>query len=440
MVKRPFVLIQVLILLSALFFILIPGDSKGAQPVATINLDDAEQAADVGPGETGIVKFTGTVQAELVGPGQNIQMVVVNLEAEAGNWSTTISPSTLHFPAGSSEAKPFEVVVRVPNFTSSSVTQELVVSGQMSTVPGLPLLHNIQSTTGVISVHPYTIISLSCNESEKEGLRGESLFYEMKIRNEGNSYSQVSMTIDDHDGLEDDDWALDGAVEEITIGEGKEETVIVSATIPNRATYATYQFSIDATSDVGTNDTDSAEYTLFVDVVREKKVDDDDDIDDDDIDDDDDNGTGEDEERDKLVPDDSLKIGFIRIEPDSPYPMSDVKVFASISSNYRIISVKVNYWLTDEVPISIEMKRLGRDYYSTIGRFQDGQKVFFNITAEDIAGNIAGSNERAFEVGVEVRETEKESESAPGFGLPLSIFVTLLMALLTWKRSQSSGS
>jgi len=120
--------------------------------------------------------------------------------------------------------------------------------------------------------------------------------------------------------------------------------------------------------------------------------------------------------------------------------MSDVKVFASISSNYRITSVKVNYWLTNDTPISIDMKRLGRDYYSIIGRFQDEQRVFFNITAEDKAGNIASTKERSFEVGVEVRETEKESESAPGFGLPLSMFIIFFVAFLIWKRLPFSRS
>jgi len=389
--------------------------SQAARPVATITLDQSEQEAKVSPGETGIVRFTGQVEAQMIGPGSNFQMIVVSLYAEC-IWPASISPTSMSFTAQNLTPKNFEVIVKVPNFTSASITEELTVGGTVKTVPGV-LSYSIPPTKGIINISPYSILNLSSDDPDKEALQGESLLYMLNIKNNGNSNAQVAVEIDDYMGLTDKGWIIRGPSEDFLIDEGKEDTVEIHVIVPNRASLRTYQFVVNATSDAGPNATDFTEYTFFTDVVNRKTV-----VEPEDDDDDDDGN-----QDDVPEPDDSLRITNIRAEPREPFQSTDVKIFAVIRSHHNINTARVNYRIANSSSSWVPMKRTGNEYYANLGRFKDGVTLFYNITATDAGANVVSSPVRSVKVGL-VSQEEKvmEDKSVPGAG-PLVVMSAITM-------------
>lgn len=415
--------ITVFLILLPLFAIgFFPDASQAAQPTATITLDQAEQTAKVGSGEDGIVRFTGQVEAQMIGPGSNIQMIVVTLQAECV-WATTISPTTMSFSAQSLTPKNFEVVVKVPNYTSASISEELTVTGTVGAKPGV-LTYKIPPAKGIINIAPYNILTLTCNEPVKEALRGESLSYQLKIKNDGNSNARVTVGINDYTGLAEKGWVIRGPGEKILIDEGKEHVAEIHVIVPKGAPLRTDEFAVNGTSDAGPNATDYDEYTLFTDVVNRKTAngpgDDEDDEDDDE------------DQDDMPEPDHSLTIANIRSEPEVPFQSTDVKVFAVIRSHHRIDTARVNYWFANSTSLSVLMKRSGTEYYANLGRFTDGVTLFYNITAADTGNNVASSPTRSVKVGAASGEAKVvEDRTVPGFG-PHIVLAAMIMAAIIY--------
>ncbi len=205
-------------------------EAEAAQPVATIKLDTGEQTADVGPGETGIVRFTGQVEVEMIGPGANVQLIVVSLTADAG-WPTSISPTTMSFPAQGSTPKNFEVVVRVPNFTSFQSSGNVMISGTVRTLPGA-LNFKIPETKGIITINPYFLLTVSCEEPYVEISPGDPLLFSMKIKNDGNTKDRIKIDVSNVDDLAKDEWVVTLGTRSVMIDENKEDVVKIAVTSP----------------------------------------------------------------------------------------------------------------------------------------------------------------------------------------------------------------
>ena len=411
--------VSILVILLHLFAIgFISNYSQAAQPSATITLDQSDQEANVGPGEDGIVRFTGQVEVQMVGPGSNVQMIVVTLEADCV-WSTSISPTTMSFSAQDSSPRKFEVVVKVPNFTSATLTEEMTVWGTVKTIPGF-MMYRIAPANGIITIKPYTMISLSSGEPYQQGERGESLGYDLRIKNDGNCPTQVDINISDYEGLQDKGWQINTHSEEITIEEGANETVSIRFEIPPYAPLDTYEAGVKATAHAGNNLTDHGTYDLFIEVVKEKKTEE--------VEDDDDNGQNP---VDAQEPDESLTITHIRVEPRKPYQSTDVKIFAVIRTHHKINTARVNYWFSNSTSSTVQMKRSGNEYYANLGRFKDGVTLYYNITAMDAGANIVSSLARSVKVGVAYQEEKViEEKSVPGADISLvlsSIIITFII-------------
>ena len=393
--------------------------ARAAQPTATISLDQTEQEAKVGPGEDGIVKFTGKVEAQMIGPGSNVQIIIVTLDADAV-WPTSISPTTMSITAEDSGPTNFEVIVRVPNYTSASISEELIVGGTVQTKPG-GMTYRIAPVQGIITIKPYTMISLSSEEPYQEGTRDESLVYDLGIKNDGNCPTQVDINISDYEGLEDKGWQINIPTEEITIAEGGYETVRIRFDIPPYAPLDTYGAGVEVTAHAGNNLTDHGTYDLIIELVKEKKTEE--------IEDDDDNGVNP---EDEPGPDESLTISHIRVEPKEPFQSSDVKVFSVIRSHYKIYNARVNYWFTNSTSSSAQMKRSGTEYYANLGRFRDGVTLFYNITAMDAGANVVSSQARSLKVGAASQEEKVvEDKSIPGPG-PFVILTAITFATVIY--------
>jgi hypothetical protein len=165
--------------------------------------------------------------------------------------------------------------------------------------------------------------------------------------------------------------------------------------------------------------------------VKEKPADDDDDDDDDDDISDDDNGDDDDDE-----PDGSLAISNVRMDPEVPYQGADVRIYATVESDHKIDSVEVSYWEEGDNPSFKDMRKSGGEYYATLGRFDDGVKLFYQITATDDSGNEETGEELSISIGSEGGDTEPVDEDTPGFGIMevLVVLVVLVIAMVYMRR------
>lgn len=252
-------------------------EAEASQAIASIKLDVTEQEAEVGPGKTGIVRFPGTVEASMVGAGANTQTIVVNLQASCG-WATTISPTTIYFTAQQAgTAKLFEAVVRVPNFSSFATQGELVISGTIKTIPGVPAQYTIPETKGIITIKPYYMVGVSCDEPYVEISPGDPIIYKLKIRNDGNTQERMKISIpeDNMDKLADEEWVVSMGARNIMLKEGKEDIITISVTSPqdwtlyrNRVTQIKVEITAENSMDVGQSP-EVQEYYLF---IRDKGI------------------------------------------------------------------------------------------------------------------------------------------------------------------------
>lgn len=256
----------VLLLAGGIFLLISTGNARGAQVSATIELDHPVQTAHVGPGENGTVNFTGTVTAEATGPGDNVQSIQITLDA-ASQWPTTISPTSLTIQASQQGVPvPFEVTVRVPNFTSAAISGEVIVSGSVRTLPGAPITYSIPEARGIINIAPYAMLSVQCNDPSQEARPGDTVVFHLDLQNNGNYYDNVSMELEEDEGWMFNGWNIDYPINDISFDIGASETVEVKASIPKNAPEQFYSFLFDFTSHSG-NDTDTKSYKLFLNVT-----------------------------------------------------------------------------------------------------------------------------------------------------------------------------
>lgn len=70
-------------------------ENSAARLEVTLTLDDPVREANVGPGGNGITCFTGNLTCNLTGVGQNTQTVLIELAANAQDWSVSVSPEEI---------------------------------------------------------------------------------------------------------------------------------------------------------------------------------------------------------------------------------------------------------------------------------------------------------------------------------------------------------
>ena len=141
-----------------------------------------------------------------------------------------------------------------------------------------------------------------------------------------------------------------------------------------------------------------------------------------------------DDDDDDDEPDGSLKISDVSVEPEEPDAGSSIKVSAVIKSDHDISKVTVYYWTEGEDARSKSMlKRGGGRYDATLGRFEEGITLYYNITASDDGGNRETTKE--YSVSIPISDEPEVDEETPGFIL-LELFVVVLGAVLLfiWKR------
>jgi len=253
-------------ILSVLLLAVIPIGSEGAKPEGSISFDTTEQTANVGPGEDGIVNFTGTVEVDAIGPGQNIQYVVVTLEA-ACTWPSTVSPATIYFTAEETgNPKPFNVSTKVPNFTPATNSSQIVVTGSVRTMPGTPVSYKMSPATGIITIAPYAILTLSCEEPTKNVEQGRQTNYSLRVKNDGNDKGIITPEFQDIDDFHAYGLGFTFSERSMFVYHSSEEMLNISLYVSDSTRVNTYNFNVLVELNIS-GEIDTEEYRFFVDVT-----------------------------------------------------------------------------------------------------------------------------------------------------------------------------
>jgi len=219
-----------LIMACGALLVYLPGEAEAAlSPTVTVALDQAEQTAQVAPGQKGIVTFTGTVNCVMsVDPA--VQKVIVSLEADVGGWAWSITPSTMAFDRQIKDAT-FAVSVKVPPRTSHIMTQQLTIVGRWKNVPGL-LGGTIFPANSMINVKQFYKFQVECVKPFVEISPGDQLVFNLKIRNEGNDQDTIKLIMDpkSEKKLDQMGWAVMLSQSEYIIDEGSDVNVKISIT------------------------------------------------------------------------------------------------------------------------------------------------------------------------------------------------------------------
>lgn len=236
---------KIALLLSLLLLIaLLPRNVSAAQPVATISLYEAEKSAAVEPGALGMVNFTGIVEASMIGPGQNLQSVTVHLGVDAGDWDASVSPSSFDFSQGEGSAgKAFSVTVAVPLGIPAGTEREVVVSGTATAQPG-GQTSDATPATGSIVAAPYYIMNFSCSEPEKKGKPGDTLHYDLLLKNEGNAPTYYSLGTEKEHLFTEIYGSISYTRKTVELGDHREKLMGLTIKLYPDAPPGTYQLNI----------------------------------------------------------------------------------------------------------------------------------------------------------------------------------------------------
>jgi len=159
-----------------------------------------------------------------------VQKVLVSLEANAGGWPWSLTPSTMAFDRQIADAT-FSVSVRVPPRTSHVITQQLTIAGSAVNRPGA-LQSSVFPATAMINVKQFYKFQLECTKPFLEVSPGDQFSFQLKIRNEGNDQDTIKISIDasSEKRLDDKGWAVMLSQTEYIIDEGSDQIVKISVT------------------------------------------------------------------------------------------------------------------------------------------------------------------------------------------------------------------
>jgi len=251
MIKRSQYLGIFFVLLVFFKFILIitPITSSASCPPVCIALNEAEKTANVGPGDNGAVNFSGMVYVETVGPGTSIQKMEVTLSVDAGDWPAAVTPTVMIFEPHEHE-KPFFVTVQVPLGTDFGDNGDVYIDGKACLKPGIPVYNHIPGTRGIISIAPYCIMNLSCPRPDKSGNPGDTVRYDLIIKNDGNGDDRFVISSGNRSGYPESykPFACQTRNLEVFVERGGEARIQVNITIDNRAKPGIFPIFITAAS------------------------------------------------------------------------------------------------------------------------------------------------------------------------------------------------
>jgi hypothetical protein len=245
-------------------------EAEAVQGMPTVNIALTEQSkvANVGPGETGVVTFTGVISVTL----NQATRVVVSLTAE-DTWGTAVaSPSSVLFSANGD--KPFGVSVRARPRESFTNTGTVTVIGRWSMYPGglSGPANPQQGAVGRVDINQFFKFTLKSPKAFIETSPGSQIVYTLTIQNRGNFMDTFSVDVTNYDKLSKKHFEVVLTQSNIEILENPaEENIRIQVNTPLDWTVYKVEYSsikVQVTSDKGVAEGIPPQTFTFV--VREK--------------------------------------------------------------------------------------------------------------------------------------------------------------------------
>ncbi len=237
-------------------------------PAISIRFAQQKMTAYVGPGQDGIVTFTGTVTAQAPW-SPNVQQLIVQLEPEAGGWACT-TPPELPFSKGQTE-RDFAITVQVPQGTSHMDQGTLLVPATWHYEPG-PASGSVEPVTAIIYVAQYYDCDLDTSTPILEAEKGGYAEFVVDVINNGNANDKMILEVLNLDDLVSDDITIQMSDNIVSVPEKQSVELSILAYVDEGTSTGRYKIVVEVRSkqaeDAGkTCDTDAIE--LYLEVVRE---------------------------------------------------------------------------------------------------------------------------------------------------------------------------
>jgi len=228
--------------------------------------------AEVGPGDTGIVNYTGNVSIQVLGHIEEVERIDVSLNVSTygSGWPCNISPSHISIDPRIQEKIPFEVTVYVPPGTPYTTSERVIVTALVEPFPEGEV--NVSSFKGTVTVSQYHQFSVKVSEPYFD-LRGRRQSYIINISNEGNGHDTFEIEITNFIGLNYDGWVISLTDSRSNVDYNESGEINISITPPTSIPDGTYEIYVRVGSEQARTlkGLDISEnYTIFVEVDRTK--------------------------------------------------------------------------------------------------------------------------------------------------------------------------
>ncbi len=270
--KISFLLVLGILIMGSLGFLVSIDDDVEAvgTPVISIRLAQQKMTAYVGPGQDGIVTFTGTVTAQAPYSPNN-QELIVNLNGEAGGWACT-NPPELIFTKGQTE-RDFAMTVQVPQGTSHMDQGTLTVSGTWHYEPG-PTSGTVEPVNAIIYIAQYYDCDLDSSTPILEAEKGGYAEFVVDVINNGNGGDVMILEVPNLGDLASDDITVQMSDDKVSVPEKQSVELSIIAHVDEGASTGRYTITVQVRSkqaeDLG-NTCDPSTINLYLEVVREIK-------------------------------------------------------------------------------------------------------------------------------------------------------------------------
>lgn len=236
-IKKIFMLLMIeLIIIPLLFSTLCVSQQTNIEepstdpliPKVTIALTEQSKTAHVGPGETGVVTFSGVVTVSC----NPITRVVVSLAASDTWGSAVVDPNSILF--SNSGEKPFGVSVRAPPKTSCTTVGQVIVTGRWVMYPGA-LTGSADPQGGVsgrIEIAQFYDFDINSPKTQFKSHLGSDVEFVLNIKNTGNGPDSFAVKILNKDELSDRGFKIKLSQCALEIPANENRTVKIYVNVP----------------------------------------------------------------------------------------------------------------------------------------------------------------------------------------------------------------
>ena len=171
-------------------FAIVPSSAHMTTKNIVVSLDQSEQTAQVAPGQKGIVTFTGYVDCNIEF-GSDAETITVTLEASAGGFAWSLTPSKMTFDNSQSRLT-YHVSIRVPTGTSVNDKHTLKITGTYTHSITKETFHT-EPAYGEINTRQFYKFSVSCPKQVQKCSGNSILYFDLSIKNQGNGLDTIDM-------------------------------------------------------------------------------------------------------------------------------------------------------------------------------------------------------------------------------------------------------